>query len=74
MRKILIVAVMLSGCYLSHADDDDCDADAGSGIDALVEPCSPEPERCDDGVDNDCDGQIDCGDEACICYCHGWCP
>jgi hypothetical protein len=27
-------------------------------------PCVPEPEICDDGIDNDCDGLTDCADTA----------
>ena len=28
-------------------------------------PCSPSPEVCDDGIDNDCDGSADCADPDC---------
>ncbi|UCE71344.1 MAG: hypothetical protein JSU99_08625, partial [Nitrospiraceae bacterium] len=28
-------------------------------------PCVPEPEICDDGIDNDCDGMTDCADSDC---------
>ncbi|HXV76442.1 MAG TPA: serine protease, partial [Candidatus Polarisedimenticolaceae bacterium] len=28
-------------------------------------PCSPSPEDCDDGADNDCDGATDCSDADC---------
>lgn len=33
--------------------------------DALAAPCFPEPEICDDGIDNDCDGATDCDDGDC---------
>ena len=42
--------------------------DAGSGGDApFVDPsCQPTgPEVCDDGIDNDCNGGVDCADPAC---------
>ena len=28
-------------------------------------PCTPTPEVCDDGIDNDCDGDTDCADADC---------
>lgn len=35
--------------------------------------CSPQPEDCSDGLDNDCDGRIDCADPDCTSspYCTG---
>jgi hypothetical protein len=32
----------------------------------LASTCDPSPEACDDGVDNDCDTDIDCDDSDCI--------
>jgi V8-like Glu-specific endopeptidase len=32
----------------------------------LASTCDPSPEICDDGVDNDCDTDIDCDDSDCI--------
>jgi len=32
----------------------------------LASACDPSPEICDDGVDNDCDTDIDCDDSDCI--------
>ncbi len=39
----------------------------GNGANAPVVPgCQPSgPEVCDDGIDNDCDGRVDCEDRAC---------
>ena len=45
-----------------HFDDDAASGDAS--VDAG--PCTPTgPEICDDGIDNDCNGQTDCADVAC---------
>ncbi|MEA3398266.1 MAG: putative metal-binding motif-containing protein [Patescibacteria group bacterium] len=42
-------------CPRIGADCDDADSNIGTG----------EPEVCDDGADNDCDGWIDCADDDC---------
>ena len=59
------------------ATDDDCQdteactADSCHGGTCTHAPladcsaCQPTPERCDDGIDNDCNGRTDCGDSAC---------
>lgn len=41
--------------------------DAGGGRDALADGrcVASGPERCDDGIDNDCNGLADCADPAC---------
>jgi hypothetical protein len=42
--------------------------DSSSGLDASsVDGCVPKgPENCTDGIDNDCNGAIDCADTACM--------
>lgn len=59
--------------------NDVCDAQSNATIDGAfaqyfpaVEPylggggsCTPSPEVCDDGSDNDCDGAVDCADADC---------
>jgi hypothetical protein len=40
-----------------------CTWDRDAGM-CVADVCVPEPEICDDGVDNDCDGAIDCADTA----------
>ena len=55
-------SVQPAGYYESGdliATSDDCD-----DTDANVNPGTNEV--CDDGIDNDCNGSIDCGDNACI--------
>src|SRR5690606_8899352 len=37
------------------------EADSGAVEDTDTKACQPEPERCDDGADNDCDEIIDEG-------------
>ncbi len=39
--------------------------DATGGGDSPQGQCNPTPEVCNDGVDNDCDGAVDCGDTDC---------
>jgi hypothetical protein len=65
----------------SYTTKTTCNADAnctwegspkkGSCVDAVV--CTPEPEICDDGIDNDCDESSDCADPDCTdapnCIC-----
>jgi hypothetical protein len=50
-----------------NGDDDGGEVDAGPG-DASVDACGS-VEICNDGVDNDCNGRIDCDDPACT---PGW--
>ena len=42
-----------------------CQADGTWG--ACVQDVSSSPEVCDDGLDNDCDGDVDCDDQDCDC-------
>ena len=49
--------------------------DSGSdSADALVEACVPQVENCANGVDDDCDGAIDCFDPECSTFagCHNF--
>ena len=73
------VVGQLSGvCGLNVGDA--CDAASNSTVDgalasyfaqvapflAPVSTCTPAPEVCNDGIDNDCDGAIDCNDANCV--------
>jgi len=49
----------------------DCLTD-GSGYGSCYQITFPYPEVCDDGLDSDCDGQVDCDDAD--CYGVGGCP
>ena len=56
---LALVACGPSSRNSGHGDDDGRDGANGS--------CSPEntPAACSDGVDNDCDGEVDCADPDC---------
>ena len=67
----------LSGACGTNLDDV-CDADNNATVDGafaayfdqvaqFLDPgeCIPEPENCGDGVDNDCDGDVDGDDSDC---------
>ena len=45
------------------------DSSGPGGTGMLTIACSTEPEDCSDGLDNDGDGQVDCGDEECSDIC-----
>ena len=68
------IADAVDNCpHVTNPDQSDVD---GNGVgDACDEPhCEPMPERCDDGLDNDCDGVVD---EECVgprCNENGECP
>jgi hypothetical protein len=54
------------------ADADECTTEACTAgrceytqAEQCAEECTPEPEVCGDGTDNDCDGATDCADENC---------
>jgi hypothetical protein len=62
-----------TGVDAATSPDAGSTADAGAPRDtgaADVGPaCVPTgPERCDDGIDNDCNGKVDCADPACGAY------
>ena len=61
-----ILAAMIGACGPSSADDDD-DDDGQSDVDAATNPncANPLPEVCDNGQDDDCDGNGDCDDSDC---------
>jgi hypothetical protein len=47
----------------------DSAADARADVDSDAPPCVPSgPEVCTDGVDNDCNGLVDCADPACASF------
>lgn len=47
-----------------------CTYDNGAKLCVEENPgCIPEPEVCNDGIDNDCDGATDCADSDCIAEC-----
>lgn len=48
------------------APDVDGGPEGDGGEDAETDGCTPEPERCGDGVDNDCDGEVDAEDSDCL--------
>ena len=48
---------LLAACTAKAAADDSDNA------------CVPETEICNDGVDNDCDGDIDCDQLSCTAEC-----
>jgi hypothetical protein len=68
---VLTVCLFVFGCgptSRNHGGGDD-----GSGVDAFGTMCIPgSPEVCDDGIDNDCDGKVDCSDPDCSGV--GTCP
>jgi V8-like Glu-specific endopeptidase len=53
--------------YVSNATIDGAFANYYDNIAQFLAPgpCSPSPEVCDDGTDNDCDGDADCNDADC---------
>ncbi|RME41943.1 MAG: hypothetical protein D6788_00135 [Planctomycetota bacterium] len=71
------VVGQLTGCCGFNCNDV-CDSASNSTIDGALAaywsavapfldpaPCTPSTEICDDGVDNDCDGAVDCNDSDC---------
>ena len=75
-----VVGQLTGGCGFNVSDS--CDADANATVDGAFAtyypnvkpfldpvPCAPSPEVCDDGTDNDCDGDIDCNDSDCDPAC-----
>jgi lysyl endopeptidase len=81
-----VVGQLSGGCGYNVTDV--CDAVSNATVDGALAyyfgsvaayldptPCAPTPEVCTDGVDNDCDGAVDCadgdcsGDPACTSSC-----
>lgn len=71
---VMAATLAMTGCYVdsfpvSGAPHEDADADGFSGsgdcndADATIFPGADE--RCDDGIDNDCDGNTDALDPEC---------
>ncbi|MGD8375045.1 MAG: trypsin-like peptidase domain-containing protein [Acidobacteriota bacterium] len=72
-----IVGQLYGGCGTNI--NDECDADSNSTVDgafayyfssveSYLDPgtsCTPSPEVCDNGSDDDCDGDVDCSDSDC---------
>jgi hypothetical protein len=70
-----VVGQLYGGCGSNL--DDVCDSNSWRTVDGafafyfdkvagfLASTCDPSPEICDDGVDNDCDTDIDCDDSDC---------
>src|SRR6267154_31872 len=61
-KSIVLTGLLAAAaCATPHRGNGD---DTGSGsVDAPSQVCSAE--ICTDGVDNDCDGRVDCGDPDC---------
>jgi len=71
-----VVGQLSGGCGTNV--NDECDSVNNATVDGAFSnyypqieqwldptPCSPSPEVCDDGADNDCDGDTDCADSDC---------
>jgi len=66
------MAAALMACGTPGREPGSSPPDAPPEIDASEELCYPAPEICGDGIDNDCDVQIDCNDNDCSGI--GGCP
>ena len=54
-----------SGRTGNNTGDDDTTPDADTSMNACLTPTPEGVGKCADGIDNDCDGMVDCGDPDC---------